>query len=263
MNVPQAGLTEVLNEPLAQVGGDLTDDELWFAFRAQSSQAAREALFLRYLPFARRTALRTLRARSIFNVELADVYQSACIGLIQAMEGFEASRGAEFTTYATYRVQGAVLSALETYSELQQQIAARARQRSDRLESLRPENLTPASSTRRIIEALAEVSMGLALGFMLEDSGVYADPDALVLSPDAVYEGLAWKQARESLQQQVDMLPENERQVMAYHYFQGLDFQQVASLMGRSRSRISQIHRLALERLRAQMVQSETFSTTA
>jgi RNA polymerase sigma factor for flagellar operon FliA len=263
MSAQEAGLTDDAQPPSALGVAELSDDELWAAFRSHSSQEAREALFLRYLPFARRTAMRTLRLHGITKIEFADVYQSACIGLIQAMDRFDSSYGAEFTTYATYRVQGAVLNAIETYSEVQQQIAARGRNRSERLESLRPDEVLPATSRASIVEVLAAVSMGLAIGFMLEDSSVYADPDVATLAPDSGYETLAWKQAQASLQQQVDALPEGERKVLAYHYFQGLDFVQVATLMGLSKSRISQIHKQGLAQLRRQLSHTETFFSAA
>ncbi len=243
-------------------GDELSDDELWDAVRQQASQDAREALFLRYLPFARRTAMRTLRVHGIAQVDFADVYQSACIGLIQAMDRFDPKQGAQFTTYASYRIQGAVLNAIETYSEFQQQIAARGRNRSERLESLRTEEVLQTASRHSIVEALAAVSMGLAIGFMLEDSRLYADPDAAPLGADSAYETLAWKQAQASLQQQVDGLPEGERKVLAYHYFQGLDFSQVATLMDLSKSRISQLHRQGLAQLRRQLGELENYSSS-
>lgn len=263
MNLQDVQTTQEAPAPATAGEPVLSDAELWTAFRADASQVAREALFLRYLPFARRTAVRTLRLHSITHIELADVYQAACIGLMQAMERFDPTQGAEFTTYAAYRVQGAVMNAVETYSEVQQQIAARGRSRAQRLESLRPQGVLPTSTRESIVEALAAVSMGLAIGFMLEDSNIYADPEAPPRTSESGYQTLAWKQARESLQQQVDALPEGQRKILAYHYFQGLDFERIAVLMGLSKGRVSQIHKQGLAQLRDQLAHSETFTSTA
>lgn len=263
MNVQEEASLVTDAAPTAEGAGDLSDDELWSALRTQASQEAREALFLRYLPFARRTAMRTLRLHGISQVELADVYQSACVGLMQAMDRFDPLRGAQFTTYAAHRVQGAVLNALETYSELQQQLAARGRNRLERLESLRVGGMSAHAARSSIVDALAAVSMGLAIGFMLEDNSVYADPDEPTLAPDSGYETLAWKQAQATLQSQVDALPEGERKVLAYHYFQGLNFSQVAALMGLSASRISQIHKQGIAQLRSQLGELDSFFSAA
>jgi RNA polymerase sigma factor for flagellar operon FliA len=96
---------------------------------------------------------------------------------------------------------------------------------------------------------------------MLEESGVYADPDSPALAPDSGYQSLAWKQLRETLQQQVDALPEKEGRVLAYHYFNGMEFEQVARLMGLSKGRISQLHKAGLNRLREQVPRIEHFSS--
>lgn len=261
MNAHETNPASGASSPSPSGVDDFSDGELWDAVRTHASQAAREALFLRYLPFARRTAMRTLRMHGIAHIEFADVYQSACIGLIQAIDRYDPSQAVQFTTYATYRVQGAVLNDIKTYSELQQQIAARGRNRCERLESQRPDHVTPASSRETIVEALAAVSMGLAIGFMLEDSSVYAETDEAAMAPDSGYETLAWKQAQASLQQQVDALPESERKVLAYHYFQGLTFANVAALLGVSRSRVSQIHKQGLMQLRRQFLELETLSS--
>lgn len=241
----------------------LSDAQLWVAFREQQCPQAREALFLRYLPFARRVALRTLRTHGITQVELADVYQSTSVALIQTIDRFDPSQGAGYKTYATHRIQGAVLDCVETQSELQQQISVRGRSRSERLQSLRQEDTNLAKSREGILDRLANISMGLAIGFMLENSSVYADPDIPLAVPDAGYETVAWRQTLESLQRYVDALPESESKVIAYHYFQGLDFEQVANLMGLSRSRISQIHKKGIVLLQRRLVDFEYFYSNA
>lgn len=238
----------------------VSDESLWQLYHQERAQNVRETLFLKYLPFARRTAVRTMRRHTIIHVEMADVFQSACIGLIEALDRFDPSRGAEFTTYAFYRIEGAILNELENQSELQQQIAARMRSRTSRIDSLSRKRITATSSQEQIVEELAAVSMGLAIGFMLEDSGMYADPDQPLNTHDSTYESLAWKQAKTILKQLVDLLPENEQKVLSYHYFQGLAFAQIATLLGISRGRISQIHKQAVNSLRIQLTRFETFS---
>ncbi len=252
---------DVAGSQLPGLDPHVPDSELWIALREQGSQEAREALFMRHLPFARREANRTLRLHGIVQVELADIFQSACVGLMQSIDRFDPQKGAAFTTYAAYRIQGAVLNSLETYSEVQQQIQAHARKRAERVDSLRVDDVTPTSPRERIVDALAAISMGLAVGFMLEESGVYADPDSPALTPDSGYQTLAWKQLRETLQQHVDALPEKERRVLAYHYFNGLDFEQVALLMGLSKGRVSQLHKAGLTKLRELVPRIEHFSS--
>lgn len=235
------------------------DAELWRAHLAQPAPATRERLVLRYLPLARSVAWRTLRRHGVVYVDMDDVQQAACEGLIQAVDRFEPGRGHRFAAFAGYRIEGAVLNSLATHSEVQQQIAARVRVRRQRLDSLRPAapiggtaQATPASA----VEALASVSMGLALGFMLEGTGLYDDPEQPAADSHSAYESLAWRQAQQALRDSVRSLRDDERRVLEYHYFQGLSFDHVSRLLDLSPGRISQLHRQALERLRERVAQS-------
>jgi RNA polymerase sigma factor for flagellar operon FliA len=238
------------------------DAELWRAHLAQPAAATRERLVLRYLPLARSIAWRTLRRHGVAYVDMDDVQQAACEGLIQAVDRFEPGRGHRFAAFAGYRIEGAVLNSLATHSEVQQQIAARVRVRRERLDSLRPAKpgggaaqATPASA----VEALASVSMGLALGFMLEGTGLYDDPEQPAAGSPSAYESLAWRQAQQALRDSVRGLRDDERRVLEYHYFQGLSFEQVSRLLDLSAGRISQLHRQALDHLRERVAQTPTF----
>lgn len=237
--------------------------QLWEELRGTDSQQAREALFMRFLPLARRIARRTLRLHGVINIDQDDVYQSAFEGLVQALDRFDQNRGIAFATFATHRIQGAVLNALETFSEVQQQIAAGARARRQRLESLRPDDVGRSNTRDHLVETVASVSMGLAIGFMLEEPWIFSDPQAPALEPDNGYESLAWKQTQESLKQQVNTLPDVERRVLSYHYFQGMAFEQVARLLGVSKGRVSQIHKKALTQLRCRLESMQVLWATA
>jgi RNA polymerase sigma factor for flagellar operon FliA len=235
------------------------DAELWRAHAAHPGPATRERLVMRYLPLARSIAWRTLRRHGVVYVDMDDVQQAACEGLIQAVDRFEPGRGHRFAAFAGFRIEGAVLNSLATHSEVQQQIAARVRVRRDRLDSLRPAapdggaaQATPATA----VETLASVSMGLALGFMLEGTGLYDDPEQPAAGSPCAYESLAWRQAQQALRDTVRTLRDDERRVLEYHYFQGLSFEQVSRLLDLSPGRISQLHRQALERLRERVAQT-------
>jgi RNA polymerase sigma factor for flagellar operon FliA len=90
----------------------------------------------------------------------------------------------------------------------------------------------------------------IALGLLLderESGGIDAIPDP---KPSA-YESLAIEELRRRLNETVDTLPEREGYVIRQHYRHGVSFQQIATLLGVSKGRVSQIHRAALERLRS------------
>ena len=55
------------------------------------------------------------------------------------------------------------------------------------------------------------------------------------------------------LTQAIQSLPEKERQVLALYYFEELTMKEVGAVMGIGESRVSQIHSVAVVRLRAQL----------
>jgi RNA polymerase sigma factor for flagellar operon FliA len=138
-----------------------------------------------------------------------------------------------------------VLDGVESLSEKQRQIATRTNIRRERAASLQDGTVAEATPLQR----LADIAVGLAIGFVLEDAPLYVDGDPA--DPAATpYERLEMAQLRRRVLALVDELPDMERRVIRHHYLQQIPFEQIARSRGLTKGRISQIHRAALERLR-------------
>lgn len=81
----------------------------WNAYRQRGSQASRLRLIEAYQPLVFRVVMQ-LR---LPEAQLMDLLQEGAVGLIEAVERFDPGRGVRFSTYATYRVRGRVLNALQ------------------------------------------------------------------------------------------------------------------------------------------------------
>ncbi|XDF33428.1 sigma-70 family RNA polymerase sigma factor [Paracidovorax avenae] len=247
---------------------------LWLRWREQGDAAARAALIEHYLPYARMLAAVSFKSRYHDGVEFADYQQLACIGLMEAVDRYQPDQGAHFRTYATHRIRGAILSGLERFTETAQQSALRTRLERDRLEAAVEsaglaqqgvqEPASPAGAGRSaqdLLACLAEVGIGLALGVLLEGTGMIGsgEPEDAPqdLSPEVIYfrkrEQQHWQALLRDL---VQRLPEQERRVIRCHYLHGMPFDEVACLLEVSRSRISQLHRRGLARLRDALAQA-------
>jgi RNA polymerase sigma factor for flagellar operon FliA len=231
--------------------------ELWQAFRARGSAAARESLFNLHLPFAKRIARRLWLRGWSDRIEFEELCQLASAGLLESLDRFDPALGVPFQGYAARRIRGSVLDGLSKMSEGREQIAFRGRMRRERARSLAaatPDNLT----TEEALTALVDAAVGLALGFMLEDSGLYATEATADLRPSA-YESLAWKEVVGRAVSAIDALPPRERTVVRGHYVDGLAFEQIAAVLGVSKGRVSQLHREALGRLRSRIGRANPF----
>lgn len=223
----------------------------WAAYRAEGNAATRDALVELYLPYARAVAAKLYARRYGDEAEFDDYFQLATVGLMECLDRYDESRGAQFKTYATTRMVGAVLSGLDRVSERHQQISLRRRLAADadRVDSLAQDGLDSAHSGE-LFRELASIGVGLALGFLLEDSGMIDTQDGQAASVMSAYDQVALKQLRSRVVELIDRLPEREARVIKYHYLQDVPFNQIADDLGVTKGRVSQIHKRALELLK-------------
>ncbi|MDE2154505.1 MAG: sigma-70 family RNA polymerase sigma factor [Xanthomonadaceae bacterium] len=216
---------------------------LWERWREGREMDARNALVLRYSPWARMVARDVyMRVHSLGDA-WHDCVQNALIGLLESMDRFDPSRGIKFETYARYRVRGAVFNGMRALRESLTKDAYPHDQTSavlDRIESLGDGAMSDP------LDAFVATTVGLGLGFLLdarsfpdreESPSAYAEHEKEELSI-AVIEGL-------------EQLDEREQAILTLHYYHHVPFVEIASQLGVTKGRVSQLHKRALERLRA------------
>lgn len=249
---------------------------LWHRWRLERDPAARECLTSHFLSHARMIAAVSYARRTHDDIHFDEYLQLASIGLIEAVDRFDPALGVQFKTYATKRIQGAILSGLERLTEKNQQIAALKRLRQERLDSLKgrrnlggaedggvgpeikkdPENM---QSQKDLFSYLAEMSVALALGVLLEGTGMVdiasSEEKASHITPEVSYfRKTEMIQLRNMLRDLMVHLTPQEQAIIRCHYLQELPFEEIATMYALSRSRVSQLHRLSLKKLRERLV---------
>lgn len=211
------------------------------------SPVERAKLVDAFTPLVRRLAARVYARRIGGELEFGDLVQLGMVGLLEAMDRYSPARGVRFETFASYRIEGAILNGLPSYSELQRQLAARRDLVRERAQTLREEG---AEADKSALEQLAEIAVGLALGFALDDDHEQpAEPS----EPDNAYARVELAQLRRQIAELVEQLPEMERRVIFRHYFQQQPFEDIARGLELTKGRISQIHHVALRRLQERL----------
>lgn len=241
--------------------------ELWTRWCDSQDAGARDEIVRIFMPLAKTLAAVCFKGRFNDDVEFADYMQLACIGLLESVDRFDPLLGTPFKAYAAHRIRGAILNGLERETEKSQQIAAQKRIRKGRVESLKEGVRTSLGSAKLesppvglkakqdLLSYLTEVSIGLALGVLLEDSAmmITGEPEdtSELASPEVSYfRKSETLRLRELLHSSIERLAPQERRVIWYHYRQEVAFEEVGRLLGVSRSRVSQLHRQALGKLR-------------
>jgi RNA polymerase sigma factor for flagellar operon FliA len=220
----------------------------WQAYAAARDPALRGRLIAAYQEFARIMAAKLYARRLYTEMEFADYLQYATIGLIESVDRFDPALGNKFETFAAARITGAVLNGIEQSSEVQQQVAARRRIVAQRVESLNE----GGADGGNVFARLAELAIGLAVGFALDEGGLATGGEAPY--PDNSYSGVEMKQLQARIKALVGELAPAERAVVQGHYLQQLPFEEIAVSMKLSRGRIAQIHKAALAHLRQRML---------
>lgn len=217
---------------------------------AQGEETFQE-LVLKYMPLVRSIAWRVFQLRSFDGVPMEEYIQFGAEGLMEALGKFDVDQGAKFGTYASHRIRGAILTGLERSSEVNQQVATFRRLANERLASLaergesdKGDQDDPAAAFGRLLD----VSVGLAIAFMIEDTSLYAGEESTHW--DDGQANLAFRQLQERLAGALSDLKDNERAVIEGHYYQHMSFEEIAGALKLTKGRISQLHRQALGKLR-------------
>lgn len=223
------------------------DDEqaLWRRFVQFRRPRDREALIGFHAEFARMHAAKLYADRQIAEIEFDEFHQYAMVGLLEAVDRYDPDRGAGFRTYASHRIRGAILSGVEKHCEKQQQITARSRIREERFQELLEE---VTATEQDPFLRLVDLAIGTAIGYMLEDSGMFQTDEGAC--EHNIYRSRELKDLARALDGLVDTLPPQERSVIRYHYYQQIRFDEIAAKMGLTKGRISQVHHRALRRMR-------------
>lgn len=204
------------------------------------------------MPMVKRIAGTLFSTRFFDGIPFDEYVQYGVEGLLQAYHRYDPALGAKFETYAQHRIKGAIMSGLEKSSEVNQQVATLRRMAQERIDSLiaRGDGSSPSreNDPQAAFDRLVEVSLGLAVAFMLDDSGLFQNGGGSYW--DDGPSNLAYKQIQQRLLGAMAKLNDKERAVVDWHYFQHETFDVAAEKMGLSKGRISQLHRNALRKLR-------------
>lgn len=221
---------------------------------------ARDLLITSHLPKVKYIADR-IAATLPPSVEREDLYGAGVVGLIDAAERFDASRGIAFTTFAEMRVRGAILDNLRSLDWASRSTRRRARSVQAAYAEVEQENGRAASeeevalrmniSIEELREALQDIR-GLSMTNLDErdeESGL-SIADLVTDGSASALDHIEDTEYRKLLVAAIDKLPERERQVIALYYVEELTMKEIGEVLGVTESRVSQLRTQSILRLR-------------
>ncbi|MHB1327632.1 MAG: sigma-70 family RNA polymerase sigma factor [Gemmatimonadales bacterium] len=239
-------------------------DALWERYATHRDPEARAQLLDQYLGLVHHSA-RDMATRVGHAVDFDDLLGAGTLGLVQALEGFDLSRGLAFSTYAMRRIRGAILDELRSRDWRPRSVRTKGRQLAAVVQALetrygRPPGPEEVASAMGIeLDAYFRMKEDVDGGMMVSLTGTVArgGDDALRLEetladPDtgAVVEEIGRQETLSRLKLAIRALPPRERTVLSLYYYEELNLKQIAEVLHVTESRISQIRTQALKRLR-------------
>lgn len=222
-----------------------------------------------YIPLVRRLAMQ-LAARLPANIQFDDLTQAGLMGLLDAIRRYEKMPDAQFETYATTRIRGAMLDELRAQDWLPRSVRTKARSIEQAIVRL-TQQLMRAPTEQEIADKL-EISLcdyhqllDDAYGVQVvhyedfgrnqdDESGPpldYLADDDTARGGDGPFSTLVSGRLRHALVDAIKQLPEREQLLLSLQFEQDLTQKEIAAVLDISEGRVSQIRSQAIVRIRA------------
>jgi RNA polymerase sigma-B factor len=239
----------------------LPDDELLVAYQEDRDPGAREELVKRFLPFARKLALRYIHSRE----PLDDLVQVASVGLLNAIERFEPGRGKKFTSFAAPTIVGELKRhfrdkgwSVHVPRDLQERALAVSRH-TERLSALNGRSPTLDELSEALACSVEQVMEAIDAAHNYHPASLDApiatdDEDRSALAETLGHEDIGFELAeqRQALAMSWATLSEVEREVLGLRLVGELTQREISQRIGCSQMHVSRLLRRSMMRLGAE-----------
>jgi len=243
--------------------------ELWRRYKATGDEKARERLVVAYSPLVKYVGGRMASGLPA-HVEEADLISYGLVGLISAIKRFEPERDIKFETYAITRIKGAIIDELRSLDWVPRSVRSRARD-IERANSKLEHQYQRAPSDEEMAvelemsvddfqEALLQISHSTvaALDELWTVSDTSGDQVSLLDTlqdhdaPDPA-QVMDATDMKDRVADAIARLPEREKLVVALYSYENLTLREIGEVLGVTESRVSQLHKKAVLRLRGRL----------
>jgi RNA polymerase sigma factor for flagellar operon FliA len=242
----------------------LENPELWQAFWNGRTAEARERLILQYIPLVKYVVGRLAISLPHF-LSSEDVISYGVVGLIDAVQRYEAGRNVKFSTYAIARIRGAIIDELRALDWMPRQVRKQAREIEQTMSRLDQELGRPATerelagsmglSVEKLQQALFDSSAStVSLNRMVDADGTDRSSQVMPeLADETALDPLDYSERMELshlLASAISKLSIREQQVLSLYYVDELNLREIGQVLEVSESRVCQLHTKSILRLR-------------
>lgn len=234
--------------------------------KIKTKKKPKEEVILKYAPLIKYIANR-IASKLPLHIDIQDLINSGVLGLIDAIEKFDPDKGVKFETYAEYRIKGAILDSLRamdwvprsvrkvatllenTYADLEKKLGRPATD-----EEMAEAMEVGVEKLHKLINRVSHVSMVSLEKDPKNTNSKHSLLDRLMDETSATpSQTLDNEELRTVIAQHIERLPEKERIVISYYYYNDMTMKEIGKKLSLTESRVSQIHTKAVLRLRGKL----------
>jgi RNA polymerase sigma factor FliA len=236
------------------------------------NESARQALLREHLGLVHFVARQIARGGR-GDIELDELVSAGAIGLTDALDAFDASRGLAFSTFAMPRIRGAILDELRSQDWFPRSLRRKAKMLEEAYGTLEVQLGRPATDAevakRLAIDIgeldgmLGEVAVATIVSLDADTSGEESENssslgDYLADSrTEDIEKVIARREMKELIGARMAELPEKEQLVLVLYYYEELTLKEIGEILDVTESRVCQIHTRAILRLKGKIDRNE------
>ena len=230
---------------------------------AENDVDGKEKIIQEYIPLVKYIASRVMFGKNKY-MEYEDLVSYGLIGLMDALNKFDSTKGMKFSSYASIRIKGAMIDELrknrpiskgamdklnrynKAIDDLQMKLLREPT--TDQIATYLEITLSEVAEIENYINYISMVSLESVIFSEDEDVnliGIIEDKNSP--SPDAYLQD---KEQLEILEKAISLLKEKDRTILNLYYYEKLTLKEIGAILSVSESRVCQLHSRSIANLR-------------
>ena len=238
----------------------------------EASQAERDERVLKHLPLVRAIAIRVYESLPV-HVDVDDLVHAGIMGLFDAAVRYDGDKQVSFQGYAKHRIKGAILDSLREMDWASRDLRRRHKQLEAVTRELavamerNPTEMEIAEKMGVDVSRWRQIAIELRMVGLLsacsrspdsENQNAPEFPATDQLNPDVL---TGQRELSGVLSTAMKTLPERYQTVIGLYYLEGKTMREIGDALGINESRVSQIHRAALDKMSVSLQSAGIYST--
>lgn len=229
----------------------------------ESPVIQKEKIVEKYIPLVKYLASRIMLGKTKY-IEYEDLVSYGIVGLLDAINRYDSSKGMKFSSYATLRIKGAMIDEIRKNRPISKGAMdklAKYNESMERLQNIymREPSIKEIALDLNITESeVSQVENYINYMSILSlESVIYSDDDDVTImetledknaiSPE---ESLEYKEKLEVLSQAIENLKEKDKLILKLYYYEKFTLKEIGQVIEVSESRVCQLHSRAIRNLR-------------